>query len=256
MVNEMSKVLKKLCLHAGGCEVDYDELKNVPTPVLHHKSRYELLSHANLVDMTKQQLEAADYEIVNEQHAVNKFQYFGILQIASKNNDYATIVGLRNSYDNTLPAGIVTGSGVFVCDNLAFNGEYRISKKHYTGLNEELPVLLADIIANIGGVSKQIDTTFNTYKALPVSDQMASHIIVKAFQSGIINTRQIETVIDQCHNPAHNEHLKDGRTLYTVFNGFTEALKPKNPTALFALPALTQSVHKLCDETVLELQAA
>jgi len=45
-------------------------------------------------------------------------------------SDYAWIVGLRNSHDKTYPAGLVAGSKVFVCDNLCFSGEVRLSRKH------------------------------------------------------------------------------------------------------------------------------
>jgi hypothetical protein len=33
------------------------------------------------------------------------------------------VLGLRNSHDKRFPAGLVGGSAVFVCDNLAFSGE-------------------------------------------------------------------------------------------------------------------------------------
>jgi hypothetical protein len=43
-------------------------------------------------------------------------RYFGLLQIAngSSHADYSWVLGIRNSHDKRLPAGLVLGSQVFV----------------------------------------------------------------------------------------------------------------------------------------------
>lgn len=40
------------------------------------------------------------------------------------------LVGLPNSHDQSYPAGLVAGTSVLVCDNRAFAGEVKISRKH------------------------------------------------------------------------------------------------------------------------------
>jgi hypothetical protein len=62
--------------------------------------------------------------IVN-QHTVlthDRLRYFGLMEIQNGviHQDYAWVLGLRNSHDKTFPAGIVAGANVFVCDNLRF----------------------------------------------------------------------------------------------------------------------------------------
>nr|MBS0019438.1 hypothetical protein [Gammaproteobacteria bacterium] len=49
------------------------------------------------------------------------------------------MVGLRGSYDQTLPRGLAVGSRVFVCDNLAFSGEVTIKTKQTTFIGQRLP---------------------------------------------------------------------------------------------------------------------
>src|SRR4051812_22884309 len=39
-------------------------------------------------------------------------------------------VGIRNSFDKSLPLGFVAGNRVFVCDNLAFRSDLSVKRKH------------------------------------------------------------------------------------------------------------------------------
>ena len=57
---------------------------------------------------------------------------FGLLEVANcqQTEDYAYVLGLRNSHDKRFPAGLAVGASVFVCDNLSFSGEIKIGRKH------------------------------------------------------------------------------------------------------------------------------
>src|SRR5205807_1578946 len=72
--------------------------------------------------------------IVSQAHALAREgqRYFGLLQIVNGtfHDDYSLIMGIRNSHDKAFPAALCLGSGVFVCDNLAFSGEIKLARKH------------------------------------------------------------------------------------------------------------------------------
>jgi hypothetical protein len=69
--------------------------------------------------------------VVNEAHGLTKDgnRYFGLIQVANGHNadDFGLVIGLRNSHDKMIPAGLVLGASVFVCDNLSFSGEVRLA---------------------------------------------------------------------------------------------------------------------------------
>jgi hypothetical protein len=57
--------------------------------------------------------------------------------------EWTWAVGIRNSHDKTFPAGLVAGTKVFCCDNLAFSGEVQISRKHTRFAERDLTHLTA-----------------------------------------------------------------------------------------------------------------
>jgi hypothetical protein len=62
-------------------------------------------------------------------------RYIGLLEITNGSSypDYSRVLGIRNSHDKRFPAGLVPGSQVMVCDNLAFSGDIQVAWKH-TGM--------------------------------------------------------------------------------------------------------------------------
>ena len=56
---------------------------------------------------------------MNESHGLTHDgnRCFSLLQVANghSDQDFALVVGIRNSHDQTFPAGLVVGASVFVC---------------------------------------------------------------------------------------------------------------------------------------------
>src|SRR5690606_2830924 len=118
-----------LLLHCGGSTLTSEELSAVPTPP--PTASWFPIPHIDLLTEVEDQLIGSGFEVGSTVHAVSHAgaRYFGILNVRSSNTketDYGWIVGLRNSHDKTYPAGLVAGTRVFVCDNLAFTGEVKL----------------------------------------------------------------------------------------------------------------------------------
>src|SRR5262249_51585397 len=81
--------------------------------------------------------------VVQEGHGLwrDGQRYFGLMEVRNGSNadDFGLVVGLRNSHDKSFPAALALGSRVFVCDNLAFSGEVKLSRKHTTYIWRDLP---------------------------------------------------------------------------------------------------------------------
>ena len=112
--------LNNLFLHCGGARVEPEQLERVNTPPA--EGRWQPVAHATLASQVRRGLEDAGMRILTEAHALNRggAQYFGLMQVAidgHQNDDWGTIVGLRNSHDKRFPAALALGSSVFVCDN-------------------------------------------------------------------------------------------------------------------------------------------
>jgi hypothetical protein len=119
-----------LMLHTGATEVEYDDLRQVHTPL--RTETHVPIAHHEIIDLMRYALGYYGHEVTEEHHALTEdgARYFGLLSLKSSYGDYTDTVGLRNSHDKKFPVGIAFGSKVFVCDNLAFHAEHVIRRKH------------------------------------------------------------------------------------------------------------------------------
>jgi hypothetical protein len=57
-------------------------------------------------------------------------QLFALLNFKKDHNELGLSVAFRNSYDRSMSIGLAIGASVFICDNLALNGDIAVMKKH------------------------------------------------------------------------------------------------------------------------------
>ena len=128
-----------LMFHCGANAVERNDILNADTP--QGTATHVPIPHHKLLTEVTSTLAHHNHRIVNEAHALTADgnRYFGMLQLETDALDHAIIVGVRNSHDKTFPAAIAAGSGVFVCDNLAFSGEIKISRRHTKYILRDLP---------------------------------------------------------------------------------------------------------------------
>ena len=77
--------------------------------------------------------------------------------------------GIRNSHDKRFPAGMVLGSTVLVCDNLAFSGEIEISRRHTRYVMHDLPVLIDQAVEQLSIRWKEQDRRISSFTGIPDS---------------------------------------------------------------------------------------
>ena len=72
----------------------------------------------------------------------------------SLSQSYRYILGFRNDNRLRFPAGMVLGVGVFVCDNLCFNGEVQLRRKHTRHIKRDLPPMISNELDKLmlGGI--------------------------------------------------------------------------------------------------------
>jgi hypothetical protein len=252
----MSKKLN-LCLHCGGQEVSFDDVINVGTPEA--TETWKPVSHELIIEQVTNGLTRAGLEVIESVHGLWKDgqRYFGLMQVTnqtaqSNHDDYSLVIGLRNSHDKSFPAALALGSGVFVCDNLAFSGEVKLARRHTKYIERDLPRVVADAIARLAGLRITQDERIETYKQHPITDVEAHDLVIRAIDSKVIGPTRVKAVLEEWRKPRHQEFSP--RTIWSFFNAFTEARKPKKREGnrdnnnLITLPASTQRLHVLMDK--------
>lgn len=234
-----------LMLHCGAQKVYREVLDSVPTP--EPTASWCPIPHGDMLGGIQGTLERAGYRVATEAHALAKdgARYFGLLEIVNDHakGDYSLVVGLRNSHDKSIPAGLVIGSKVFVCDNLAFSGEIRIARKHTTFIERDLPSLIERAVGRLADVRGRQDARIAAYKRTEISDGQAHDLLVQGLDARVFPVTYLPDVLKEWRSPRHPEFAA-GKTGWRFFNAATETLKRMT---LFRRPVATQALHGLLD---------
>lgn len=236
-----------LVLHCGAAKVERAVVENVPTP--DSTKTWTPIPHAALIERVEDTLKSNGLTIVNQVHSLTRGgnRYFGLMQVANGHNsdDYAWVLGTRNSHDQSFPAGLVVGASVFVCDNLSFSGEIRMSRKHTVHIMRDLPGLVQRSIGQLMTRWHDQDVRIEAYKNCELSDLQAHDLIVRSIDARSLTATQVPKLLNEWRHPQHEEFAP--RTAWSLFNGYTETLKGLNVNEL---SIRTQRLHGLFDSQV------
>lgn len=215
-----------LYLHCGGEEATYEEVEAVhtPSPV----NRHYPIDHTLLIDETKVALDNAGCTITNEIYGLNHEggDLFGLFEIEHEdtNGNYAQVVGLRNSHIQHFAAALCAGSKVFVCDNLAFSAEIKVSRKHTKYITRDLQGLLSRAVVKLSDKWIDQQIRYDAYYDRTLTDQEAHDLIVRAsVDYKALPNAQIQHVVNEWREPQHDEF--EERNAWSLFNAFTAVAK-------------------------------
>lgn len=241
-----------LTLHCGATKVDRSVVELVPTPAA--TKSWTPIPHSRLLEQVEIAVAGNGLEIVEEAHALSpdKARYFGLLQIGRKNetqNEYAYVVGVRNSHDFRFTASLAVGGQVFICDNLAFSGEITAFRKHTTFIERDLPGVTARAVAQLADKWGAQAKRYETYKGFELRDHQVHDIIIRLLDVQAIRTTTIPYVLKEWRHPRYAAFDVDGKTAWRFFNAVTQANQDVG-AGIWALPRRTQALHAILDQTV------
>jgi hypothetical protein len=204
-----------------------------------------------VIDTVGTALESAGFAVRRTQLPVarNGNQMFATMDLmAPLTPGVALAVGIRNSTDKSLPLRFCAGSRVFDCENLAFQSELIVKRKHtingavrfqeaITLAVQGLPQFQAAEVARIGRL-QQVELTPDTADAL----------ILRAFERKLVPSAALEDVLQEWRHPSHPEF--QSRTLWSLMNAFTEILGNRGQRNPQRYAAVTMGLSALLDGAV------
>ena len=233
-----------LMLHCGAHAATRDQLSALATPP--RTRTWVPIAHDCLLAGVEQSLSHSGLSIVSEAHGLTRDanRYFGLLQVANGTDadDCSLVLGIRNSHDRSLPAGLVVGASIFICDNLSFSGEIRLARKHTVHVERDLPQLIDRAVGQLGDLRRTQEQRFAAYRTHELTDAQAHDLVVRAIDARVVPTTKVPEVLREWRQPRHAE-FREGRTAWRLFNAFTETLKGR----LDMLPRRSQALHGLMD---------
>lgn len=249
-----------LMLHAGANAIDRSALAALPIPAP-LGPRHVVRPFIDDVEVITDLMRANGLRIKEEAFGITGTQddpkrFFGVLECVLEGehltaDEYALAIGIRGSYDQTLPRGVAVGSRVFVCDNLAFSGEINLSTRQTTHIGKRIPEMLARAVGDIPRLAQHQAQRFDGYRNTEIKPRWGDAALIELFRRDVLNTNTLARAVKEWDEPSHPEHIADGRTVWTLHNAVTEAIKPTEGRAN-VLPAwektrkMTQFLDEVC----------
>jgi hypothetical protein len=222
-----------LILHRGAREATIDQIAQVATPS--PTNTWFPIPHLAVLEAVEETLSATAFNIQSRRLALsaNDNQFFATLDLyAPVGPGVSLSVGIRNSIDKTLPLGFCTGNRVFVYDNLSFSAELLVSRKHTVNGGTRFREAIAHAAGRLEAFRASESACVRLMQAAALDDRDAESLILRAWESRIVSHLQLPRVISEWREPSHEQFRP--RTRWSLFNAFTEVLRPfseSNPQA-------------------------
>jgi hypothetical protein len=223
--------MTELLLHRGSWEATKADLAAVAVP--EETDSYVPVPYSRFVEEVEIHAPRLGLVIESSAFALARGgqQMFGVLnlQAPGSEGDYTLALGLRNSYDHSFSLGLVAGVRVFICDNLAFSGEFVLNRKHTANVFRDLPDLVYRLLAQVGPFRERQDREIALWKRHDLLPWMAHHLMIEAVQADAIPVSRLPHVIEAWEKPKHEAF--EARNAWSLYNAFTEVQKSRSPRA-------------------------
>jgi len=237
---------QKGMLHCGAEIVSERAVRKMETP--DPEGRWHPVPHIQVSDCAREHLAVGGYEVKQQEHSLsrNGERWFSLMELGTTKehggDELSRIVGLRNSHDKSFRAQVVTGTGVFVCDNLAFNGQINVGRKHTTHILRDMPILMGKCVSKLASVWEDSERRIEVYKERPLSREEVHDLLCLGLDQGFLPSSKIKPVLNEYKHPRHEEFGE--RNAWSLFNAFTEIGKD---WPLDTLQKRTMGMHGVLD---------
>jgi len=225
--------MQGLMLHCGGNRVELDEVKAVETPEA--TDSWKPIPHSLLIDVIRAEMVGRGIRVTEEAHALARDgqRYFGLIEVempefmGQEGVEQNLVIGVRNSNDKSFPAQLCLGDRVFVCDNLCFNGQIQLGRKHTKNILKDLPSMVTAAFGQVQGMREVQNARIEAYKSVEMTEKEQVFETYRMFQGGNFPHTMRKHIEKEFLKPSHEEFLtaSGNRTVWTLQNAITEAAK-------------------------------
>ena len=228
--------MEGLMAHAGAQKLLRGDLAQIPPP--EPTETFKPIAHVDLVNQVIEGLSFRHINVVRDEYAVSEdgMKLFGVMDLEAGMDGARYSLGIRNANDKSMRLGLTVGYRVFVCDNMAFHGDFTpvLAKhsKHFV-LADAIDIGLGRMQRNFDPMRKQIEG----WQAKQLTDGTAKNIIYDAFLDDelALPRHLLRPVHNAYFDPQYPEFAP--RTIWSLTNAFTTALKELDPIPQFKATA-------------------
>ncbi|MBI3233147.1 MAG: DUF932 domain-containing protein [Bacteroidetes bacterium] len=203
------------------------ELLQVQPPMV--TTSYQPVSHGILIDTVGEKLYKHGLNISKKRFSANHSgsQMFAVYDLEHSRHETTLNIGFRNSYDKSLPVGMVAGGTVIVCSNLMFKGEIKMVRKHTKHVFQDMETIVEEVISKAVFQYEQLEEDKETMKLRLLSKREMAELAGRMFiEDGLVNPTQMNILAREIQ---HSENF-GGNSVWDLYNHTTEALKRSHPS--------------------------
>src|SRR5437870_5918907 len=223
-------------LSSFGGKLTRQQLQLVPTPL--GTATHRPVPHSEVVEALIETLGFRHIGVVKDEFAISKdgMKMFGVLDLDTGMHACRFSIGIRNAHDKSMRLAMTVGYRVFVCENMAFSGDFQpVLAKHSKNfsLTSALSIGVDEMQRNFDGMRMQVEA----WRESQLADVSAKLIIYRAFVESDLEVPKhlARPVHDLYFHPQHEEFQP--RTLWSLSNAFTSAFKDLEPIPKFRATA-------------------
>jgi len=223
------------------------EVLSVPEP--EWTKSWHPVSHARCFHVLKETAQTFDLTIRKKDYSLSKdgAKLFGSW-VVGEENEIAQAIVFRNSLDKTMSFGIVVGTHAFVCDNLAFSGDFVEFRKHTSGMDDkELQRVVSngfDIILPKMERFQQWHEALHEVKLIP---SKMKELCYNAVIEGVIKKTKIQDFNRLLFGNDETEAIYNSRELFGFHGANTQILRDSN-MAYFHNSERQMHLHKFIND--------
>lgn len=226
----------QLLAHCGTKKLTREELGMIPAPDA--TETYQPLAHHLIIEALTETLAFRHISVVRDEYAVSEdgMKMFGVLDLETTFEGCRFSIGVRNANDKSMRLAMTVGYRVFVCDNMAFHGDFTpVLAKHtkHFSLVDAVSVGVDRMQRSFEPMQRQVAT----WRRNQMDDGDAKLVIYRAFVEGELEAPKhlARRVHDLYFNPQIEEFAP--RTMWSLGNAFTSAFKELDPIPQFKATA-------------------
>jgi hypothetical protein len=227
----------------------------IKVPAVPFTKSFHPVHHRQVIDAIRSGVVAMGLEIVNTDYALanNGNRMFGVWDLSGGSDELCWSIGIRNSMDKSMALGITAGTRVFVCENLAFSGDFVEFRRHTKGLViDELEFMAYRAMKKMVANLNKFQAWHEGLKSFSLTEWEAKLLLVEIMTQNIIPPSKFarfnelyfggvykpnlwgfhETVTDVLRDSNLLTLPKKNRQLNGVLNAFIESRSIEPPSSL------------------------
>lgn len=217
------------------------EAEVIQVPAVPFTKSFHPVHHRQVLDAIRSGVVATGLEIVSSEYVLanNGNRMFGIWDLSGGSEELCWSIGIRNSMDKSMALGITAGTRVFVCDNLAFSGEFVEFRKHTKGLvYDELEFMAYRAMKKMVANLTKFQSWHEGLKSFSLTEWDAKLLLVEIMTQSIIPPSKFARFNELYFGGVYQP------TLWGFHETVTDMLRDSN---LLALPKKNRMLNTVLD---------